>query len=96
MYLKKFRWGPWTEGEELLNALQRGFIPAAYEYVLRTGDREEVKRTVLKLLGSPLESRVRRRLLWLLKIVDRITFLDRGDGWIMVLIPGKVIGWIRR
>jgi len=96
MYLEKFRWGPWTDGEELFNALQRGFLPAAYEYLYLTGNKDDLKQKILRTLNLPLERRVRRRLLWLLRIVDRVWFEDRGDGWIMVRIPGKVIGWLRR
>ncbi len=96
MYLERFRWGPWTRGEELFNALERGFLPAAYEYIYLTGDREGVKRTTLRVLELPLERKIRRRLLWLLKIIDRIYFTEREEGWVMVRVPGKVIGWIRR
>ena len=96
MYLERFRWGPWTRGEELGNALQRGFLPAAYEYLYLTGDRLGLARTILAVLEMPLEYPIRRRLLWLLRILPRIYFTDRGDGWVMVRIPGKVIGWLRR
>ena len=42
MYLELFRWGPWTEGKELFNALERGFLPAAYEDFYHEESRSEV------------------------------------------------------
>ncbi len=96
MYLERFRWGDWTKGEELSNALQRGFLPAVYEYVYLTGDRDRVKREILGTLGNPLIPEVRRKLLWLLRVLDRLRFREREDGWIMVMLPGKVVGWLKR
>ena len=96
MYLELFRWGPWTEEEELFNALERGFLPAAYEYLYSTGDKEGLRRIILKVLDLSLKGEVRERLLWLLRVLDRIYFTEREDGWIMVRVPGKVIGWLRR
>ncbi|NPA86559.1 MAG: hypothetical protein GXO00_00935 [Candidatus Diapherotrites archaeon] len=95
MYLERFRWGEWTDGEELFSALERGFLQAAYEYLCLTGDLHGLRRTILRVLSLPLDKNVRKRLLWLLRSARKLVFLDRGDGWAMAMVGGRVVGWVR-
>ncbi len=95
--LERYKWSGLDRSDEaaLLNAVMRGNLRAAYEYVWRGGSRETVKKVCRRVLHMRVEESVKRSALWLLRNVDRLTFKEQ-DGWVLVLVGKKVVGYLRK
>ncbi len=95
--LERYKWSGMDRSDEaaLLNAVMRGNLRAAYEYVWRGGDRETVKKVCQRVLRMRVEEGVKRSALWLLENVDKLTFEERDD-WVLVLVGKRVVGYLRK